>query len=32
MTVEQFEQLYSMIYCVGLIAAFGLGAIKGGQR
>ncbi|WP_420852727.1 tail virion protein G7P-2 [Salinicola acroporae] len=32
MTAEQFDQLCLLIFCIGLVACFGLGAIKGGQR
>ncbi|MFC0267558.1 tail virion protein G7P-2 [Kushneria aurantia] len=32
MDPDQFESLWLLIYCIGLVAVFGLGAIKGGQR
>lgn len=31
MTEVQFTDLYNLVFCIGLIVAFGLGAIKGGQ-
>lgn len=32
MEPEQFNQLWNLVFCIGLVLAFGLGAIKGGQR
>jgi hypothetical protein len=32
MSAEEFEGLWLLIFCASLIVAFGLGAIKGGQR
>lgn len=32
MDTQQYESLWLLTYCVGLMLAFGLGAIKGGQR
>jgi hypothetical protein len=32
MTVEQYDGLWLLGFCAALIIAFGLGAIKGGQR
>ncbi|WP_420855097.1 tail virion protein G7P-2 [Salinicola salarius] len=32
MTAEQFDQLWLLTFCTGLVLCFGLGAIKGGQR
>ncbi|MEQ5183819.1 MULTISPECIES: tail virion protein G7P-2 [unclassified Providencia] len=32
MNAEQFEQLYILLLCLGLVICFGLGAIVGGQR
>jgi len=32
MTEAQFIDLYNIIFVIGCIVAFGLGAIKGGQR
>lgn len=32
MDAEQFNSLWLLIYCIGLVGVFGLGAIKGGQR
>lgn len=32
MTAEQADQLWLVVFCIGLVMAFGLGAIYGGQR
>ncbi|WP_374708185.1 tail virion protein G7P-2 [Salinicola avicenniae] len=32
MTADQFDQLWLLTFCIGLVVSFGLGAIKGGQR
>ncbi|EPO2454046.1 tail virion protein G7P-2 [Providencia hangzhouensis] len=32
MTPEQFESIYILLLCLGLVVCFGLGAIVGGQR
>ncbi|WP_223161995.1 tail virion protein G7P-2 [Salinicola endophyticus] len=32
MTDDQFNALWLLTFCIGLVLAFGLGAIKGGQR
>ncbi|MFC3282846.1 tail virion protein G7P-2 [Litchfieldella rifensis] len=32
MDADQFDRLWLLIYCIGLVTCFGLGAIKGGQR
>ncbi|MFD1209714.1 tail virion protein G7P-2 [Modicisalibacter tunisiensis] len=32
MDADQFTSLWLLVYCIGLVAVFGLGAIKGGQR
>lgn len=32
MDTDQFNSLWLLIFCIGLVLAFGLGAMKGGQR
>ncbi|WP_420825437.1 tail virion protein G7P-2 [Vibrio astriarenae] len=32
MTVEQFDSLWLLVFCIGLFVCFGLGCIWGGQR
>jgi hypothetical protein len=32
MSTDQYENLWLLVFCASLIFAFGLGAIKGGQR
>ncbi|MGO2474216.1 MAG: tail virion protein G7P-2 [Vibrio litoralis] len=32
MTQEQFDSLWLLIFIIGLVVCFGLGAIWGGQR
>lgn len=32
MDANQYQSLWLLIYCIGLMLSFGLGAIKGGQR
>ncbi|WP_367190923.1 tail virion protein G7P-2 [Aliivibrio fischeri] len=32
MTVEQYEQLWILIFCIGLTVCFALGCLFGGQR
>jgi len=31
-SIDQFDEFWLLIFCIGLIVSFGLGAIKGGQR
>ena len=32
MDTTELSSLWLLLYCVGLVLSFGLGAIKGGQR
>lgn len=32
MTEAQADQLWLLVFCVGLVVSFGLGILKGGQR
>ncbi|WP_445619178.1 tail virion protein G7P-2 [Kushneria sp. Sum13] len=32
MDTTQYDGLWLLVYCIGLVVVFGLGAIKGGQR
>ncbi|WP_394134400.1 tail virion protein G7P-2 [Aliivibrio fischeri] len=32
MSAEQFEQLWILLFCIGLMVCFALGCVFGGQR